>query len=257
MYDPVTSLPNRLHFRAEADKLIAARGAGSALGDAVRRPRSLQARQRQHGPCAGRPIAADGRQSAAQRRQCRDERDWRVAPAVAGAARGRRIHHLRVGHRLPGGRRARCAANRAGDRRAVRAPRPQHRHRRVGRGRADPRPRPQHRDADARRRYCDVLREGKRRQPILPLLDRTGRPAPGQDRYRGGASRGAPARRIRAGDAAPVEPRQRRDHRRRGVAALEPSARRPAPARQFRAGRRSVGLHRRDRRMGDRRKSRR
>ncbi|HYC95071.1 MAG TPA: diguanylate cyclase, partial [Sphingomicrobium sp.] len=25
MYDPVTSLPNRLHFRAEADKLLAAR----------------------------------------------------------------------------------------------------------------------------------------------------------------------------------------------------------------------------------------
>ena len=25
MYDPVTSLPNRLHFRAEADKMLAAR----------------------------------------------------------------------------------------------------------------------------------------------------------------------------------------------------------------------------------------
>jgi diguanylate cyclase (GGDEF)-like protein len=41
MFDPVTSLPNRLHFRAEADKLIAASGR-HAIGDAVRRPGSLQ-----------------------------------------------------------------------------------------------------------------------------------------------------------------------------------------------------------------------
>ncbi len=31
MYDPVTSLPNRLHFRAEADKMIAAAGGRSAM----------------------------------------------------------------------------------------------------------------------------------------------------------------------------------------------------------------------------------
>ena len=47
MYDPVTSLPNRLHFRAEADKMLAARRDGDDGLDAVRRPRSVQERQRQ------------------------------------------------------------------------------------------------------------------------------------------------------------------------------------------------------------------
>ena len=42
MYDSVTSLPNRLHFRSEADKLLAEATDGQELGDAVRRSRPVQ-----------------------------------------------------------------------------------------------------------------------------------------------------------------------------------------------------------------------
>ncbi len=88
MYDPVTSLPNRLHFRSEADKMLSAAN-GKQCGDAVRRSRPVQGGQRLPGPCARRPVAGHGRQSAARRghrrngRQ-RDRRDrcWRGSRAT-------------------------------------------------------------------------------------------------------------------------------------------------------------------------------
>ena len=42
MSDPVTSLPNRLHFRSEANKLISEVARRRPVRDAVRRPRPLQ-----------------------------------------------------------------------------------------------------------------------------------------------------------------------------------------------------------------------
>ena len=70
MYDPVTSLPNRLHFRSEADKLLSDRG-GRSIGDAVRRSRPVQGGQRQSWPRARRPASDHGRQSTSGRRQLR------------------------------------------------------------------------------------------------------------------------------------------------------------------------------------------
>ena len=139
MFDPVTSLPNRLHFRAEADKMIARRppdtrsamlfvdldrfkrvndSLGHARGDQLllmvaNRLRVVvnaeMGEGRQSRPLLAR-LAGDEFTifvSKTRRRRCRAHR----------------------------------AANRTGDRRAVRAARPQHRHRCVGRGRDDPRPR--------------------------------------------------------------------------------------------------------------------
>ncbi len=136
MYDPVTSLPNRLHFRSEADKLLADSAPGSQLRDAVRRPRPLQDGQRQPRPCPRRPAADHGREPAARRRHRRTHRDdrpqrrcWRAWPATSSPSSSPRFASVadveRVARRIA---RRHC--------RAVRALRAQRRHRRVHRRRA-------------------------------------------------------------------------------------------------------------------------
>ena len=118
MYDPVTSLPNRLHFRSEADKLLGQAADGSRVGDAVRRPRPLQDGQRLPWPCPRRPVADHGRQPAARRRHCRACRAGGQA-AAAGAACRRRVHLV-----LPGDRRRppTSSGSRAGSRCAISEP---------------------------------------------------------------------------------------------------------------------------------------
>ena len=87
MYDPVTSLPNRLHFRSEADKLIGELpDQQQSRRHAVRRPRSVQAGQRQPWPRAGRPIADHGREPIAGGRQRRILRQRHNRPLLARLA---------------------------------------------------------------------------------------------------------------------------------------------------------------------------
>ena len=139
----------------------------------------------------------------------------------------------------------------ARDFRAVRAVLAQRRHRRLDRRRHFARSRHQHRSSDARRRHRHVPRQVERRRPALPVRRRARRRASAEDRDRKGADRGRPARRLRARLPAADEPGHRRSLRRRGAAALEPSARRPALAGHLHPDRRADRRHRRDRRLGD------
>ena len=101
MYDPVTSLPNRLHFRSEADKLLSEALDGAQIGDAVRRPRPLQDGQRQPRPRPRRPAADHGRQPPAGRRQRRIHRQRprrgrcsRASPATSSPCSSREIESV-------------------------------------------------------------------------------------------------------------------------------------------------------------------
>ncbi len=187
MYDPVTSLPNRLHFRSEADKLLGEALDGHQLGDAVRRSRPLQERQRQPRPCARRPAADHGRQPAARRRQRRVRRQAPVPrpllarlagdeftmffPEIASADEIERVARRIVlaisepfelcAHSVDIGASIGVAIS----------PRSWH----------------QHRSADARRRHRHVPRQVERRRPALPVHARTGR--------RASAARSRPKRR--------------------------------------------------------------
>ena len=120
MYDPVTSLPNRLHFRSEADKLLSEAAPRRPVGDAVRRPRPLQDGQRQPWPCPRRPVADHGRQPPSGRRQRRVRRQCQER---GRCSRGLPATNSRSSSRRSLGRRdrARRPADRARHLRAVRA----------------------------------------------------------------------------------------------------------------------------------------
>ena len=158
MYDPVTSLPNRLHFRSEADKLMSEvpDGAKSAMlfvdldrfkmvNDSLGHARGDQllimvanrlrvvVNAEFTGSVLTRPLLA---------RLAGDEFT---------------IFFPRI--EAVGGDRARGSPGRAGDLRAVRAVLPQRRHWRVDRDRGVARPWHEHRSADARRRHRDVPRQ--------------------------------------------------------------------------------------------------
>ena len=195
MYDPVTSLPNRLHFRSEADKLLSDALEGSQFGDAVRRPRPVQERQRQSGPCTRRPAADHGRQPPSCRRQRGIQRQCAAASA-ARAPRRRRIHDVLPGDRVCRRDRADCAPGRPRHFRALRAVRPQRRYRRIDRRRNFAGSRHQHRGSDARCGYRHVPRQIGRRWAALPVRCQAGGRASGEGRDRKGADRSCTARRL-------------------------------------------------------------
>ena len=252
MYDPVTSLPNRLHFRAEADKLLGARPAGDQVGDAVRRPRPLQERQRQPRPCPRRPAADHGRQPAARRRHRRTGRGhrssgrcWPGWPATSSPCSSREIDEVADVERV-----ARRIAL------AISEPFELHGHSIDIGASVGVAVSPITASIEALMRAADIAMyraKHARRRAALPVQRRAGRRASAQDRNRDGAERSGPARRIRARLPAAAEPRHRRGQRRRGAAALEPSARRHARCRHLHSDRRADRDHRRHRRLGDRR----
>ena len=152
--------PNRLHFRSEADKLLGELPTGpqsamlfvdldrfKSVNDSLGHARGDQLLIM----VANRlrvVVTAELADSAAKR------------PLLARLA-GDEFTIFFPRHPLDRRDRARRPAGRAGDCRAVRALRPQRRHRRVGRRVDQPRPRHQHRIADARRRHRHVPRQSR------------------------------------------------------------------------------------------------
>ena len=249
MYDPVTSLPNRLHFRSEADKLLGESAGGAkcamlfvdldrfkSVNDSLGHARGDQllimvanrlrvvVNAEFTGNARTRPLLA---------RLAGDEFTM-FFPEIASPAEIERDR----------------APRRARNLRAVRAVLAQRRHRRVDRRRDLARPWLEHRIADARRRHRHVPRQVERRRPPLPVRRGSRGRAPEQGRDREGADRGGHPRRVRARLPAANEPHHRRGRRRRSAASLEPSARRAAHARHLHPDRREDRSHRRDRRMG-------
>ena len=153
------------------------------------------------------------------------------APAAAGAARRRRIHLVLsrrssrppissaspAGSRWRSPSRSSCAATAS-----ISAPR------------SEFRICPDHGTSiESLMRAADIAMyhaKSQRRRAALPVQRAAGRRASGKGRDRAGADRSGPARRVPARLPAPAEPGHRRDRRRRGAAALEPSARRAAHA---------------------------
>ena len=229
MYDPVTSLPNRLHFRSEADKLLG-ETAGKPFGHAVRRPRPLQDGQRQPRPRPRRPVADHGRQPLAGGGQRRVHRD-RPDAALARPARRRRVHHVFPGNRS-------VAEIERVARRVVLAisePFELSSHSVDIGASIGVAISPDHGTSiESLMRAADIAMyraKSARRRPALPVQRGTRRRASAQDRDRKSPDRGGPARRVHPRLPAADEPRDRRNCRRRGAAPLEPSARRPAAAR--------------------------
>ena len=214
-----------------------------AHGDAVHRPRRLQAGQRVARPSHGRPDAARDRGPAEALRPAR---------RPGGAPRRRRVPDADPRQSERGGRRHLRRADAGPDRRAVQDERPRgrglelDRHRHVSGARGDAGPDRPCRGGDARRqerrrRHALLLRgaHGERRaRPVRPAA----RPAPGP--RRGPAASAVPAQGARA---------ERRNHRRRGADALEPSAARRGGADGVHPDRRALRPDRRDRQLADRR----
>ena len=86
MYDPVTALPNRVHFRREAERILVV--PRQRRGLAVHRSRRLQGGQRPPRPRPGRPGAGHGRQPPSGRAQGRGRRTarWRRPCSPASPA---------------------------------------------------------------------------------------------------------------------------------------------------------------------------
>ena len=125
-HDPLTGLPNRDQFRSQLDDALARRRERPGRRRPLRRPRRLQARERQLRPRGGRRGAHRDRGTPARRhtsgRHRRPRRRRRVPPAD-----GRPSGTARRGHdsrRAGGGARApRAAASTLGQRRGARHPR--------------------------------------------------------------------------------------------------------------------------------------
>ena len=250
MYDPVTSLPNRLHFRSEADKMLGDSADGTMSAMLFVDLDRFKTVNDSLGHARGDQLLI----MVANRLRVVVNAEFSgnsAAAAAAGPARRRRVHHVLARGVVDRGGRAGRAARGAGDFGAVRTVLAQRRHRRLDRGRHRPRPWHERRIADARGGHRDVLRQVARRRAALPVQRRARRRAPGQARNRESAYRSGPARRFRARLPAADEPGDRRNGRHRGAAALEPPARRPAPSKQLHPDRRADRGHRRDRRMGD------
>ena len=252
MYDPVTSLPNRLHFRSEADKLLSEAGEGTSSAmlfvDLDRFKMVNDSLGHARGDQLLIMVANRLRVVVNSRvqRQC-------ARPAAARAPRRRRIHDLLPGRRI--GRRDR--AGRAPDRAsAISEPFELYSH---------------SVDIGASVGVAVCLRSTARASNLLMraadiAMYRAKSCGGGQhclftaglasehqarDRYREGADRSACARRVRARLPAADEPGDRRAVRRRGAASVEPSARRAEASGHLHPGRRADRHHLRDRRMGD------
>ena len=257
MYDPVTSLPNRLHFRSEADKLLGEASSGTSSAMLFVDLDRFKIGQRQPRPCARRPAADHGRQPPARRRQRRVHRQRahagrcsRASPATSSPCSSPRSTSVdeieRVARRVV---------------LAISEPFELCSHSVDIGASIGVAISPDHGTSiESLMRAADIAMYRAKSigggQHCL-FNDELAAEHQEQGRDREGADRGGPARRVRARLPAADEPRHRRGRRRRGAAALEPSARRPAHAGHLHPDRRADRRHRRDRRLGDGRSRRR
>ena len=159
MYDPVTSLPNRLHFRSEADKML------SEMDDTTKAAMlfvdldRFKAVNDSLGHARGDQLlvmVANRLRVVVTAEFCDTNNRRPLLARLAGD------EFTLFFPEIPRRRdRAGRAADRLGDFGAVRIAWSQHRHRRFHRCRAVPRAWPKHRIADARRRHCDVPRQDR------------------------------------------------------------------------------------------------